>query len=132
MSRKIKPTCCDSQDRAFAGASCAELDGQFDREAVHLICNHGILANGNPALIGDAVDRLYDHGAHRRKVEAVIAKLEKIGMTEEQGKLVSDIEDLLFHDLVDAREAAYFLGIAVGRRVGALPLRHTRAKAGVK
>lgn len=101
----------------------AALEGDFDREALYLLCGPGILCADDPAKLNEAVERLYDAEAHRNKVHAVLVALKQTDLSDAQRDLVCTLEDLPMEELLEAIDTAYLLGLAVGRRVGPLALR---------
>ncbi|MDP9222912.1 MAG: hypothetical protein M3P18_03485 [Actinomycetota bacterium] len=101
----------------------AALEGDFDREAVFLLCGPGIFCAEDPAKLNEAVERLYDAEPIREKVAAAVDALYETDLTEVQRDLVGKISDLPMEELLEATDTAYLLGIAVGRRLGPLALR---------
>jgi hypothetical protein len=99
------------------------LEGDFDREALHLLCGAGVFCVDDPGQLNEAVERLYDAESFHEKLSAAEVALGRTGLTDEQRVLVHVLSDVPGEELLEAVETAYLLGIAVGRRLGPLALR---------
>ena len=97
-----------------------QLEGPAHREAISLIVESGVLAAPREMdstwPLEEAVRRLAatDHEALQEAAHAEFA--------EDPNRLAGRLADLHADEVGDVMQAAYTLGIAVGRRVGRLPL----------
>jgi hypothetical protein len=97
--------------------TCTTLEGAADREAVQLLIG-GVLFTEPGDCLDDAVARLWETDTYRRKSAVLDTRSERIPWTPEQEKLLHDLEDFQLAEQMAAVNAAYLLGIAVGRRLG--------------
>jgi hypothetical protein len=113
-----KPTRADRDDD-YAGAILDLLSGDADAEAVRLLAAHGFLAEGSPHEIADAAQRLRsDRRESERAGRDLLKRYERIEWTEAQRAWIADQERFEGREQAELIDAAYFLGIAVGRRIG--------------
>ena len=105
---------------SFVRSCLRELETTADREALRLLCEHGVFAINDPSAIAESARSLWAgrHTYDAKQVKA-FARVEKAGLTEHQQKLVGKCDDLQNEELSEMIDAAYLLGIAVGRRLGA-------------
>jgi hypothetical protein len=113
---RTKKTDPDVVNKRYVRAICRDLDGRFDKEAILLVMRDGALAIESPEKIGEAVERLAG-----KTVDAKIEALEK-KVPPAYADLFNQLDDLCRKEQVESIDAAYYLGIAVGRRLGCMRL----------
>jgi hypothetical protein len=103
----------DEQADKYVRDTCRELETVYDRKAVELILTSGVLGEDGGA-IEDAVVELagVDTDEFSHKVIAA-----------QEANSFNDLEELEMERWTASVEAAYLLGIAVGRRLGSGALR---------
>lgn len=107
----------DPTDR-YIRETCAELEGKIDREALQLLCRVGIFAVGDPSALNDAVSRLWASDAWEDKFRAAEARVKNADTETARREAERTVESLRMEEVTESVDAAYLLGIAVGRRVG--------------
>jgi hypothetical protein len=134
MPRKQTNTSARTVDpsETYIRESIAELEGAADREALLLLCTVGIFAMDDPAKLAEAVGRLRGQD-ERQENDRVIEAQEAIAhavTSEDARRLATNaLEDLHYRTLNDSIEAAYLLGMAVGRRIGPQSLKPLKGGA---
>jgi hypothetical protein len=108
----------DRAEQQHLNAWLKQLSTDGDREALRLLALGGFLCWADPARLSDAVGRLWDHEEFDQKVSAAGERIEAAGLTEEQSQPVNELDDLRAEEIAEITDAAYLLGIAVGRRLG--------------
>ena len=104
--------------------TCRELHSQYDREALALLCDGGVLPTSDNEALEQAIARLTDEpdGVTERMV-ALQEKSVTALTVDKRRRAMVDLEELE-NDRSEGRVvAAYLLGIAVGRRLGPEALR---------
>lgn len=99
---------------------CLALESDADREALLMICSVGVFAVEDPSKLSDTVDRLRgaDTDGAIRKTLVIQNRIEDAATLLERRKAIEDLDNLRLTDLEQSIDAAYLLGIAVGRRLG--------------
>jgi hypothetical protein len=108
----------------YIRGTCRALETAFDREALLMLFSVGAFAVEDPGKIADAIERLR---THKSKIDAQLEKWYKRydAATWPEGLKALHVEysELCDDEQMDSVEAAYLLGIAVGRRIGTQPLK---------
>lgn len=117
------PKTAEAPELKYLRGTLKDLDTRYDREAVQLICLYGPFAVEEPSQIHDAVDRLRDVPAgESERIVALQDRASDAPTQPERRAAVLELEEREDTRLDDSVEMAYLLGMAVGRRLGALPL----------
>ena len=136
MSKKHNPRV--DQVVEYVRATLDELNGAYDSAALTLLFQHGAFCVDNPEKLHEAVQSLSerDEAADSERIVQLQewAYAATTGL-EDRRRAVIDLEQMQTEQANDLVEAAYLLGIAVGRRLGggalALPRAKRRADASV-
>lgn len=126
MARKNAPTTGDQRLDSYIRDTLLELAGKYDREALNLICGPGIFCVADPCLLAEAVGRLAGIGPNGIDIDKVCQLQEQAAVAdtvEARHAAICGLEEAALEELEGTREAAYLLGIAVGRRLGSGPLK---------
>ena len=99
---------------------CADLEGAIDREALLMLCAAGIFAVDDPTKLIEAVDRLrgVDEPKENRDALTFETRVQEGKTPKARAEALNALDELRVRQLNDSIEAAYLLGIAVGRRLG--------------
>ncbi|MEO7890000.1 MAG: hypothetical protein ABIW19_08365 [Vicinamibacterales bacterium] len=110
------------EDREYILESIASLEGECDQEALALIFRHGVLSS-DPASVFAAVDRVKNQEPAQR-LEAYFKKYSTEGeiFTGQARAAFLALKEITIDERMVSIDAAFMIGIAVGRRLGSAPL----------
>lgn len=113
----------DKTIEGFIRRACRDLDGKFDRAAVERILQ-GVLCDDDDGglTLHESVAQLWNSDQHDTKVSRWVEQYEQQNWPDLCRTMYVEFEKLEIERFDESVQAAYLLGIAVGRRLGASPL----------
>lgn len=110
----------DTAQATYIRGCLKDLDGRYDAAALKMIFQIGVFAADDPSPFAELVDELANDEKFNARAHALDEKLCAV-LPNEDGNIRLDLESLEYERRCETRDAAYLLGIAVGRRLGAPP-----------
>jgi hypothetical protein len=110
---------------AYARSRCAIIDGDADREALRLLSSVGLFSATDPSKFFEALRRVRGVAATSDDDRLVAARerVERTASSKTRRKALDDLDEITYEILEGSMDAAYLLGVAMGRRLGPQSLR---------